>query len=113
MQPRRLGHRYYPDRRGDRWFVLTNRDGRINFDLACAPLNAPGEEHWRAVGTHPGAGDAFEWREGRTLETVRAFRDFLVLEGREDGFSAMWVLRLLPDDKIRQVLYVTSTDARG
>tara|TARA_B100001142_G_scaffold329410_1_gene392599 strand:+ start:1317 stop:2951 length:1635 start_codon:yes stop_codon:yes gene_type:complete len=113
MQPRRLGHRYYPDRRGDRWFVLTNRDGRINFDLACAPLNAPGEEHWRAVGTHPGAGDAFEWREGRTLETVRAFRDFLVLEGREDGFSAMWVLRLLPDDKIHQGEDGTSTDARG
>jgi protease II len=29
MQPRRLGHRYYPEHRGGHWYILTNRGGRV------------------------------------------------------------------------------------
>ena len=117
MQPRRMGHRYYPEHRGDHWFVLTNRDGRINFDLVRARLTRPGEDDWASVpgvpggggegcdgvgggggegcdGVGGGGGAPFQWSEGRTLESMSAFKDFLVLEGREGGFSATWVLRL-------------------
>ena len=36
MEPRRMGHRYYPEHRGDHWFIPTNPDGKINFDLVRA-----------------------------------------------------------------------------
>lgn len=99
MQPRRLGHRYYPEHRGEHWFLLSNRDDRINFDLLCAPVEHPGEESWMPVPAAPGSSSpAFEWSEARTLESVTAFQDFLVLEGREGGFSAVWVLELVPLD---------------
>ncbi len=106
MEPRRMGHRYYPEHRGDHWFILTNRDGKINFDLVRARLASPSSEHWEKVPGAPGGGGEgcdgvgggdgrpFEWSQDRTLESICAFKDFLVLEGREGGFSAAWVLRL-------------------
>lgn len=103
MEPRRLGHRYYPEHRGAHWYVLTNRGGRINFDLVCAPLLSPQESGWTPLSSlavagtlADGEGEAFEWKQGRTLESITAFADFLVLEGREGGFSAVWVLQLAP-----------------
>ena len=48
MEPRRMGHRYYPEHRGDHWFILTNRDGKINFDLVRARLTLPSEDHWQS-----------------------------------------------------------------
>ena len=94
MQPRRLGHRYYPEHRGEHWYILTNRNERINFDLVVAPVNAPEEANWVPIVTASGASGAFAWSEGRTLESIAAFENFLVLEGREGGFSALWVLQL-------------------
>jgi oligopeptidase B len=94
-----MGHRYYPEHRGDHWFVLTNRDGRINFDLVRARLTRPGEDDWASVpgvpggggegcdGVGGGGGALFQWSEGRTLESMSAFKDFLVLEGREGGIQ--------------------------
>ena len=35
-------------------------------------------------------------RLGRTLETLSVFETFLILEGREDGFAAAWILNLAP-----------------
>ena len=88
MQRRRMGHRYYPEHRGDHWFVLTNRDGRINFDLVRARLTRPGEDDWASVpgvpggggegcdGVGGGGGAPFQWSEGRTLESMSAFQRF-------------------------------------
>ena len=96
LQPRRLGHRYYPEHRGAHWYILTNRNERINFDLVCAPWSSPQEENWVHVQSSVGRDgrEVFEWKENRTLESITAFENFLVLEGREGGFSAVWVLQL-------------------
>lgn len=95
IQPRRLGHRYYPEHRGGYWYILTNRNGRINFDLVSAPLQTPEEVNWVAMSSWVGAdGEKFEWKADRTLESLTAFENFLVLEGRQGGFSAVWVLQL-------------------
>ena len=129
MVPRRRGHRYYPEHRDGRWFVLSNRDGKINFDLYVTPVaRQDGDEahgtieeiplihrdrdrdHWEErnwdlislssseAGTdRDGASKktlGFPWLENRTLESLSAFKDFLVLEGREDGFSQIWILRI-------------------
>ena len=72
LQPRRLGHRYYPEHRGDRWYVLTNRNEKINFDLVSAPVASPGEDSWVPVECLPDAGahgsvGAFQWSEHSRL----------------------------------------------
>ena len=99
MEPRRMGHRYYPEHRGDHWFILTNRDGKINFDLVRARLASPSSEHWEKVPGAPGGGGegcdgvgggngrAFEWSQGRTLESICAFKDFLG-GGPRAGYAA-------------------------
>ena len=120
MVPRRRGHRYYPEHRRGRWFILSNRDGKINFDLYRTAVSSEdvegdvdvGEASWEHVPasvmssatssvtssndgltpTTPAAG--FGWSAGRTLESISAFSDFLLVEGREDGFSQVWVLSL-------------------
>ena len=69
------------------------------FQPAARALARPGEESWTPVPmAHGSDSPAFEWSEARTLESVTAFRDFLVLEGREGGFSAVWILELVPLD---------------
>ena len=39
-------HRYYLEHRGDKFFVLSNRDGKINFELLMTPVDAVGQENW-------------------------------------------------------------------
>ena len=112
MVPRRLGHRYYPEHRRGRWFILSNREGKMNFDLYRTAVSSDdvdgdvdvGEASWELVPAAntpsrsprdpsvPAVG--FAWSAGRTLESISAFSDFLLLEGREDGFSQVWVLSL-------------------
>src|SRR5688572_5072974 len=48
VEPRREGHEYYVDHRGEEFFIWTNDTGR-NFRLVRAPVNTPGEENWREV----------------------------------------------------------------
>ena len=120
MVPRRLGHRYYPEHRRGRWFVLSNRDGKMNFDLYRTAVSSEdvdgdvdiSEASWEKVPAAVGSSsssrlhdssepstlnekvDGFPWSAGRTLESMSAFSEHLVVEGREDGFSRVWVLSL-------------------
>jgi protease II len=67
----------------------------MNFDLYRTAVSSEdvdgdvdiSEASWEKV-------DGFPWSAGRTLESMSAFSDFLVVEGREDGFSQVWVLSL-------------------
>ena len=107
VQKRRRGHRYYAEHRGAHWFVLSNRD-RKDFDLFVCPEAQPEEESWMRVpervggevvqcapDDQPAPGSFAAGRLGRTLETLSVF-ETLVLEGREDGFAAAWILNLAP-----------------
>jgi hypothetical protein len=51
---------------GSECSAATLRDGRINFDLVCAPVQSPQEGSWAPVSSAaaPGAGGggAFQWR---------------------------------------------------
>ena len=63
--------------------------GEASWELVPAantPSRSPRDPSVPAVG--------FAWSAGRTLESISAFSDFLLLEGREDGFSQVWVLSL-------------------
>jgi oligopeptidase B len=92
VEKRRDNHRYYvePSRNNKQLYILTNQNGeKINFDLKVTNLASPGIENW--VGFK---GEGFEWSEKRTLESMMTFKDHIVIDGREDGFTQVWILRL-------------------
>ena len=184
FQFRRTGHRYYPEHRNGRWYILSNRLGKLNFDLYRTRSNTQdalmlmmgkkiergvgkGEDTWEFVPgrvvqrdgdgqstdvssarssaavssadvsedesgdplpdppltdpvippAKPPAPEPFEvkkhgkrmkppdaqgfpYSKTRTLESLRTFENFLVLEGREEGFSQVWVLELDQDGAV-------------
>ena len=93
VQKRVPFHRYYLEHRGDKFFVLSNRDGKINFELLMTPVDAVGQENWVPLVDGDGA-STFQYDEKRTLESFFARKNHLVIDGRENGFSAIWVIRL-------------------
>ena len=83
---REQGVEYSVAHRGDGLYVLSNHGGARDFALWCAPL----------VGTEVAPPD--EWREvvahqpGRRLDGVEAFARHLVVHGRADAATVMWLL---------------------
>ena len=73
MVPRRDEHRYYPDHRGDRFYVMTD-DAGINFRVVTAPVKDCG--NWTELVPH---------RPPVKLEELELFRDHMVLRLREGG----------------------------
>ena len=61
---------------GDRFLILTNADGAVNFKLMSAPVDEPGRAHWTEVVPH---------RPEVKLEGVSAFTDHLVRYERREG----------------------------
>src|SRR5450432_1745703 len=75
IAPRRAGHEYYLDHRGDEFFIRTNDKGR-NFRLVRAPVSDPSPRNWKQVVAH---------RPLVMLEEVHLFRDFRVMVERDKG----------------------------
>ena len=61
---------------GDHFYLLTNAQQSTNFKLVKTPVDKTGLENWEDVIPH---------RENVLLEDVSIFKDFLVLEEREEG----------------------------
>lgn len=60
------------------FYILTNKDGAENFKLMKTPITNTGMEHWVDVIGH---------REDTLLEDISIFRDFLVMEERNNGLN--------------------------
>ena len=88
LAPRRPGHRYEPFDQGERIFIKSNRDA-LDFAIFSAPAEAPEEANWQAY--LPG-------QDGRLIEEVAVFRDFLVLLARQDNRPRLIVRRLSDGD---------------
>ncbi|WP_221088329.1 S9 family peptidase [Deinococcus aquaedulcis] len=73
---------------GDHWLALTNHGGAEEFKLVRWPKRGDG-----APLAWADAADVLPYDEGRHLQNGRLFQDHLLLAGREDGFTALWVLR--------------------
>src|SRR5688572_20313151 len=71
--PRKKGHEYYLDHRGDEFFIRTNDRGR-NFRLVRAPVADPSPKRWKQLVGH---------RPLVMLEEVDLFQDFWVLVERD------------------------------
>ena len=92
--PRRLGHEYYIEQHGDRFFIVTNDDA-LNFKLMSTPATATDRKNWQEVLPH---------RAEVLLENVLAFEDDLVLFERQGGLPQ---IRLSATDGISNVRYVS------
>jgi oligopeptidase B len=71
---------------GDRFFIVTNRDGATNFELAMTDARDPSIERWTTI---------VAARDDVRLESVDAFAQHLVLSERNDGLTR---LRVAPVD---------------
>jgi oligopeptidase B len=76
MVPRRDEHRYYPDHRGDQFYVMTN-DAGTNFRVVSAPVDDWAK--WSEV---------VPFRPPVKIEEIDLFRDHLVVRLREGGLPA-------------------------
>lgn len=75
MVPRKEGHEYYADHRGDKFYIRTNDKGR-NFRLVAAPIKDPRVENWQEVVAH---------RANVMIEDIDCFADYYVVSERENG----------------------------
>ena len=76
VAPRRTGHEYSVEHRGDDFVILTNRDDAEDFKIMTTPVASPGMENWTEIEPH---------RPGRLILSVAAFKDYLVRLEREGG----------------------------
>ena len=83
LVPRRKGHEYYVEHRGDEFFIRTNDRGR-NFRLVRAPVDDPSPKNWKEVLGH---------RPMVMLEQVEVFRDFWVAVERDKGLLKLRITR--------------------
>ncbi len=82
VEPRRQGIEYLVDHAGDSFFIVHN-DGAEDFELAAAPVDAPGRDNWHAVLPHT---------PGVRITGVDAFASHIVVSQRRDGQTELLVL---------------------
>jgi oligopeptidase B len=90
VMPRRHDVKYFVEAHGDRFFIRVNDTGK-NFRLVWAPAATPGPEHWSEVIAH---------RDGVTIESVNAFRDYLVISERENGLQQIRIRDLTAQGEV-------------
>jgi oligopeptidase B len=82
FQPRERNHEYQVWDGGDRFFIVTNWLAQ-DFRLMESPLHSTGKEAWKEIVPH---------RPGTLLHRIEVFRDWLVLEQRQQGLDQLVVL---------------------
>ncbi|MHA6249362.1 S9 family peptidase [Pontibacter sp. CAU 1760] len=82
IQPRERGLEYSVDQFGDRFYIVTNKDGATNFKLMQTPVTKPGKANWKEVIPH---------REDVLLEGIEIFKDYLTLQERKNGLPQIRV----------------------
>jgi oligopeptidase B len=78
IQPRQKDLEYSIAHYQSDFYILTNKDGAVNFKLMKTPIANTGMENWV---------DVIEHREDTLLEDISIFNNFLVLEERNNGLN--------------------------
>ena len=84
IQPRERDLEYDVAHYGDHFYIKTNKDGATNFKLMKTPEDKPGKENWIDVIPH---------REDTLFEDFSIFKDYLVLEERNEGLNKIRIKR--------------------
>jgi len=84
IQPRERNLEYDIAHYGDHFYIKTNKDGATNFKLMKTPENATEKSNWVDVIPH---------REDTLFEDFSIFKDYLVLEERNEGLNKIRIKR--------------------
>jgi oligopeptidase B len=84
IQPRTRGLEYSIDHYKEDFYIVTNKDGATNFKLMKTPENKTPKENWVDVIPH---------RKDVFLEDIEIFKDYLVVEERDNGLNKLNVKR--------------------
>ncbi len=85
FHPREKDMLYDIDHRGDKFYVITNKDAK-NFRLMETPLDKTGRENWKEVIPH---------RTDVLLEGMELFNNYMVLSERKNGLSQLRIINSL------------------
>lgn len=106
FQKRVRGLEYSISHYGDSFYILTNKDKAENFKLMKTAVNKTSKSNWKEVIAH---------RENVLLEDIEIFKDFLVVEERENGLNKIRIMPwsgegeyYLPFDSETYTAYTTS-----
>ncbi|WP_418361242.1 S9 family peptidase [Tenacibaculum todarodis] len=69
---------------GDHFYIKTNKDGATNFKLMKTPVEKTSKENWVDVIPH---------RDDTLLEDISIFKEYLVLEERNEGLNKVRIKR--------------------
>ncbi|WP_155958901.1 S9 family peptidase [Flavobacterium limnosediminis] len=83
FQKRTRGLEYSISHFGDSFYVVTNKDKATNFKLMKTPENATTKENWMDLIPH---------RKDTLLEGIEIFKDYLVVEERNDGLNKIKIM---------------------
>jgi oligopeptidase B len=84
MVPRKTDHKYYPDHRGDLFYIMTN-DAGINYRIVTAPVNDYAQKNWKEL---------VPYRKPVRIESVDLFKNHMVVRLREGGLSQLEIYDL-------------------
>ena len=84
FQPRTRNLEYAISHYKNNFYILTNKDGAINFKLMKTPVDKTGMENWTEVIPH---------REDYLLEDIDIFEKFLVVSERNNGLNKIKITR--------------------
>ncbi|CAH0476766.1 unnamed protein product [Peronospora belbahrii] len=93
--PQLIAHRqkgliYEVDHFADSFYIVTNKDNATNFKLMRAPVTSPSPEQWV---------DVFPYDKSVKVDSIDCFKDFMVMEGRQGGYSQLWIINREVGDK--------------
>eukprot|EP00516_Mucochytrium_quahogii_P002095 CAMPEP_0203749022 /NCGR_PEP_ID=MMETSP0098-20131031/3725_1 /ASSEMBLY_ACC=CAM_ASM_000208 /TAXON_ID=96639 /ORGANISM=" , Strain NY0313808BC1" /LENGTH=709 /DNA_ID=CAMNT_0050637951 /DNA_START=1683 /DNA_END=3812 /DNA_ORIENTATION=- len=83
VHPREPKLRYAVDHSGDYFYIVTNADGAINQKLVRTEIAKPGKANWQNIA---------DYDENISIEDTLCLKDNIVVEGRQGGFSGLWVV---------------------
>src|SRR6185436_12646325 len=84
MVARKTDHKYYPDHRGDRFYIMTN-DAGINYRVVTTPVDNFAQSSWKEL---------VPYRKPVKIESVDLFRNHMVVRLREGGLSQLEIYDL-------------------
>lgn len=93
VQGRKPGMQYSVDhhKESETFFIVTNTGGAVNFKLMQTPVNTPSVANWC---------DVFAYDRNIKTDDVTVFENYIVVEGREDGFTQVWVSQVGADGSV-------------
>ena len=84
IEPREQGLEYSVTDAGDRFLIVTNADGAVNFKVMAAPVDSPGRTSWEQVEAH---------RPEVKIEGLGAFAHHIVMFERAEALLRIRVVR--------------------